>query len=68
MEPLAFLADPTPAVPTGLTHTLDGRLTFNIIDGFDSTTGARSDKEKPGRAGSLKRVSGLATPIASGAS
>jgi len=47
---------------------LDGRLTFNIIDGFDSTTGARSDKEKPGRAGSLKRVSGLATPIASGAS
>jgi hypothetical protein len=45
-------------------YTLDGGSTFNIIDGFDSTRRVRSDKEKPGKAGSLVRMSGLATPIA----
>ncbi|CAH1696123.1 hypothetical protein CHELA1G11_30116 [Hyphomicrobiales bacterium] len=38
IEPLSSLADPKSALLcVRITHTLDGRLTFNIIDGFDST-------------------------------
>ncbi|CAH1662718.1 hypothetical protein CHELA20_40095 [Hyphomicrobiales bacterium] len=38
IESLASLADATSSLRCGrITHTLDCRLTFNIIDGFDST-------------------------------